>query len=95
MSWSVSKMKYLPSVPKMKFFIRHIALIHPNKIELLNANIDIMDVARIMMIHISVPKYLCSDVVLSAYHLINRMPSSVLDDKISFSCLFPNKSVSS
>ena len=31
--------------------------------------------------------------MLSAYHLINKMSSSVLDEKISFSCLYPNKNV--
>ena len=45
------------------------------------------------MIHMSVPKYLWSDNVLSACHLINRMLSSVLDGKIHFSYLYPNKSV--
>jgi len=34
----------------------------------------ILDVARTIMIHMSVPKYLWSDTVLSACHLINRMP---------------------
>jgi len=41
-----------------------------------------------MMIHMSVPKYLWSDVVLSAYHLLNRMPSSILDKKNSHSLVF-------
>jgi len=40
-----------------------------------------------------VPKYLWSDVVLSVCHLINKMPSSVLDEKNPFSYLYPNKSV--
>jgi len=39
----------------------------------------------------NVPKYLWSDVVLSACYLINRMPSSVLDGIIPFSCLYPDK----
>ena len=45
---------------------------------------QILDVARTIMIHMSVPKYLWSDVVLSACHLINRMSSFVLDKKIFF-----------
>jgi len=56
---------YLPSVSKMKLFIIHPALIYPNKMELLNANIDILDVARTMMIHMNVLKYLLSDAVLN------------------------------
>ena len=44
------------------------------------------------MTHISVLKYLWSDAVLSACHLINRMSSFVLGGKKKFSCLYPNKS---
>jgi len=44
----------------------------------------ILDVARTMMIHMSVLKYLWYDVVLSACHLINRMPSTVLDNISQF-----------
>ena len=51
----------------------------------------ILDVARIMMIHMSAPKYLWSDAVSSDCHLINRMSSSVLDKISPFSCLYPNK----
>jgi len=43
------------------------------------------------MIHMCVLKYLCFDVVLSAYHMSNRRPSSVLDEKNPFSCRYPNK----
>ena len=42
----------------------------------------ILDVARTMMIHMHVLKYLWVDAVLSACHLINRMPSSVFHEKI-------------
>ena len=45
------------------------------------------------MIHMSVPKYLWSDAILSACYLINKTPSSVLDSEISFSCFYPTKSV--
>ena len=51
---------------------------HLNKMELLNVNIDFPYVARIMMIYMSVPKYLWFDAVLSACHLINRMSSVFL-----------------
>jgi len=53
----------------------------------------ILDVAKTMMIYMHVPKYLWSNVVLSACHLINIMPSSVLRGKVLFSCLYPHKSV--
>jgi len=46
-----------------------------------------------MMVNMSVLKYLWSDVVLNDCHLINKMPPSVLNGKISFSCLYSNKSV--
>jgi len=55
----------------------------------------ILDVARTIMIHMSVPKYLWFDVVLSACHLISRMPSSVLDKKnliFLFSSILDKKS---
>jgi len=51
----------------------------------------ILDVARTLMIHMSVPKYLWSDAVLSACYLINRMFSSVLDERSPFSYLYANK----
>jgi len=52
---------------------------------------NILNVAKTMMIHMNVPKYLWSEAVLSAWHLINRMPSSVLNGKVSFSFLYPTK----
>jgi len=43
----------------------------------------ILVVTRTLMIHMSVPKYLWFDDVLSACYLINRMPSSILNKKFS------------
>ena len=51
----------------------------------------ILDVAGTIMIHMSVPKYLWSDTMLSACYLINKMPSSVLNKNSSFSYLYANK----
>jgi len=45
-----------------------------------------------MMIHMHVSKYLWSDNVLRACKMINRISSSVLNDQVSFSCLYSNKS---
>jgi len=56
-------------------------------------NRHILDVARTIMIHTSVSKHLWSNDVLSACHLINIMPSSVLDKESLFSCLFPSKTL--
>ena len=44
------------------------------------------------MIYMNVSKYLWSDAVLNACHLINWMLSSVFNDQVSFSCLYSNKS---
>jgi len=38
-----------------------------------------------------VPKIFWAEVVLCVCHLINKMSSSVLQDKIIFSCLYPEK----
>ena len=51
----------------------------------------ILDVARIMMIYMRVSKSLWSDVVLSTCHLINRMHSYVLHDKVLFSSFILTK----
>jgi len=53
----------------------------------------ILNVTRTIMIHMHVLKYLWVDAVLSACHLINKMPSSVLHSKIPFSCVYPDKSI--
>jgi len=74
-------------ISKIKLFIRHQTGVVERK------HIHILDVVRTMMIYISVPKYLWYDAVLSVCHHINMMPSSVLDGKISFSCLYPYNSV--
>ena len=51
----------------------------------------ILNVARTIIIHMSVLKYLWSNVVLSDYHLINMIPSSILNKRSPVSYLFPNK----
>jgi len=86
-------MMYLSFVRRMRLFINTLVLTRPNRMVLLSTNTHILDVARTMMIHMHVLKYLWADVVLSACHLINRIPSSFLHCKNPFSCLYPNKSV--
>ena len=39
----------------------------------------LLDVARTLLFHMQVPKHFWGDAVLTAYHLINRMPSFVLN----------------
>ena len=47
-------------------------------------NCHLLDIIRTLMIHMHVPKYFWADAVLTACHLINRVLSSVLDDKTPF-----------
>jgi len=86
-------MAYLLSIPKIALFIKHHAFILPFKIVLLNANIDIFWMSLGPWWHMSIPKNLWSDTILSACHLINKMSSPVLDGKILFYCLYLTKSV--
>src|SRR3954471_19279669 len=44
-------------------------------------NMHLLEVARALMFQMNVPKYLWSDAVFTATHLINRMPSRVLGMK--------------
>src|SRR5436853_2288922 len=44
-------------------------------------NRHLLEVARALMFQMNVPKYLLSDAILTATHLINRMPSRVLGMK--------------
>jgi len=46
-------------------------------------NNHVLDVARTLMIHMHVPKYSSGDAILTA----NRIPSSILSRKTSFSVL--------
>ena len=96
MSCSMLKKMYLSFVPKMKLFIRPLFLINLQQNGVVERkHKHILDIARTIMIHMSVLKYLWSDDVLSACHLINRMPSSVLDKKnLHFLVSFLTKHIS-
>ena len=50
----------------------------------------LLDVARILLFHMHVPKHFWSDAVLTACRLINRMPSVFLNNKSPFSLLYPD-----
>ncbi len=49
----------------------------------------IVETVRTLLIHLNVPKTFLGDAVLTAYFLINRLPSFVLAGKIPFFKLFP------
>jgi len=53
----------------------------------------ILNVARTMMIHMHVLKYLWYDDVLSACHLINMMRSSILKGQVPYCRLYLNKTL--
>ena len=49
-----------------------------------------METARILLLHHNVPFRFWGDAVLIACYLINRMPSSVLNNQIPYFVLYPN-----
>ena len=53
-------------------------------------NKHFVETTRSMLLHGDVPQHFWGD-VLSACYLINRMTSSVLENKIPHSILFPHK----
>ena len=53
----------------------------------------LLEVTRVLLFHMHVPKSYWSDVVLIAYHLISRMPSTVLGCQIRYVVLSPNASL--
>lgn len=59
-------------------------------------NRHLLEVTRSIMLATNVPKYFWGEAVLSATHLINRMPSRILDFKTPFSILltfFPSNKI--
>ena len=44
-------------------------------------NRHLLEVARSLMFHMNIPKYLWSEAVMAAISLINRIPSRILDMK--------------
>ncbi|GAB2276039.1 hypothetical protein Dimus_039165 [Dionaea muscipula] len=56
-------------------------------------NRHLLEVTRALMFHMKVPKVFWSEAVMTATYLINRMPSSVLQDALPHSVLFPDASL--
>ena len=50
----------------------------------------LLKVTRALKFHMHVPKSYWNDAVLTTYHLINRMPSTVLGGQIPYTVLSPN-----
>jgi hypothetical protein len=51
----------------------------------------LLDVARTLLFHMQVPKHFWGEAVLTACHLINHMPSIVLNQESPFSVLYPER----
>ena len=54
-------------------------------------NRHLVETARTLLLHHMVPQRFWGDAILATCYLINRMPSSVLHDKIPHSIIFPNQ----
>lgn len=51
-------------------------------------NRHLVEIAHTMLLHNNVALYFLGDVILTAYYLINRIPSYVLDNHVPHSILF-------
>ena len=54
-------------------------------------NHHLVKTARTLLLHHTLPQPFWGDAILTAYHLINRMPSSFFGDQVLHSLLFPNQ----
>nr|KYP63464.1 Retrovirus-related Pol polyprotein from transposon TNT 1-94 [Cajanus cajan] len=54
-------------------------------------NRHLVEIARTILLHHKVPLRFWGDAILSACYLINRMPSSVLNNQIPYTILYPQK----
>ena len=50
----------------------------------------ILNIAKALLIHNSVPQNYWGDAVLTTYYLINRLPFSVIHEQIPWQMLYPN-----
>jgi len=54
-------------------------------------NRHLIETTRSFLIHGEFPQHFWGDAILTACYIINRMPSSVLDNNIPHSILFPHE----
>ena len=54
-------------------------------------NRHLLDVSRTIMFHMQIPSRFWGEAVLTACYLINRLPSSILKFKTTYSTLYPDK----
>ena len=54
-------------------------------------NRHLVETARTLLLHHTVPQRFWGDVILTTCYLINHMPSSILGDQVPHSLLFPNQ----
>jgi len=65
--------------------IKHLVLTHLNR--------HLVETARTLLLHQNVPLRLWGDVILTACHLINRMPSSILNNEVPHSLISHTRSL--
>ncbi|XP_059654330.1 uncharacterized protein LOC132301059 [Cornus florida] len=75
--------RQVPSLSHLKFLSCEVC-------QLKRKNRPLLEVTRALLFHMRMPKRFWGGAVLTACHLINRMPSSVLDGKSPYSILFPD-----
>ena len=77
--------------PHIGFFISPLALTTQQNGVVEYKNRHLVETAHTLLLHHKVPQPFWGDATFAACYLINRMPSSVLHDKIPHSILFPNQ----
>ena len=56
-------------------------------------NHHLVEIACTLLLHANVPFHFWGDVVLIACYLINHMPSSILQNQVPYSILYPKESL--
>lgn len=54
-------------------------------------NLHLVETTRTLMLHYNVPHPFWGDALLTACYMINRMPSSVLGNQVSYSIMYPKQ----